>query len=272
MDDPPLTGVAVLGSTGSIGTQALDVLAGLGERFRVIGLSAGRNTALLYQQIKTWKPKLVCCERELDGAVLASAGARLAKPEAIACDPDVDVVLVGTSGTAGLMPTLAALKAGKAVALANKEVLVMAGAIVRATADGSAGSLRPVGSEPRAIWRCPWGAERRHVERLILTASGGALRDRPLAELPRVTPDEVLRHPTWVMGRKITVDCATLLNKGLEMIEASWLFDVPIERVDVVMHRESIVHSLVEFSDGSVKAQLGLPDMRLPIQLALTYP
>jgi len=192
--------------------------------------------------------------------------------EAMAAHPDVDVVLVGTPGAAGLAPTLAALRAGKAVALANKEVLVMAGAVLtRAAAEGG-GELRPVDSEHSAIWQCLWGEARGGIARLILTASGGALRDRPVESLDTVTPEEALRHPTWTMGRKVTVDSATLFNKGLETIEARWLFDVPVDRIEVVMHRESIVHSLVEFRDGSVKAQLGLPNMRLPIQCALTYP
>jgi 1-deoxy-D-xylulose-5-phosphate reductoisomerase len=199
-------------------------------------------------------------------------GAAWTTPEEIATHPDVEIVIVGTVGAVGLGPTLAALEAGKVVALANKEVLVMAGGLVRAAAERGGGSLRPVDSEHSALWQCLWGEEPRHVARLILTASGGALRDRPLDELAVVTPVEVLRHPTWVMGSKITVDCATLLNKGMETIEARWLFDVPLERIDVVQHRESIVHSLVEFTDGSVKAQLGLPDMKLPIQCALTYP
>ena len=175
-------------------------------------------------------------------------------------------------GKAGLLPTLAALGAGKTVALANKEVLVMAGGLVSEAARRGHGEIRPVDSEHSAIWQCLRGEKSANVWRLILTASGGALRDKHIDELRRVTPEQALSHPTWQMGRKITVDSATLLNKGLEAIEARWLFDVPLNRIEIVLHRESIVHSLVEFADGSLKAQLGLPDMRVPIQVALCYP
>jgi 1-deoxy-D-xylulose-5-phosphate reductoisomerase len=185
---------------------------------------------------------------------------------------EVDVVMVGSAGTAALGATIAALEAGKTVALANKEILVMAGRAIRAAMERGGGALHPVDSEHSAIWQCLWGEPAAGVDRLILTASGGAFRDLPAEELARVTPEQALHHPTWQMGRKITVDSATLMNKGLETIEARWLFDVPLERVDVLMHRESVVHSLVQFTDGSVKAQLGEPDMRLPILCALSYP
>jgi 1-deoxy-D-xylulose-5-phosphate reductoisomerase len=188
---------------------------------------------------------------------------------------DVDVVLVGTSGLNGLTPTLAALRAGKAVALANKESLVVGGPVVREALEVGrhlGAELRPVDSEHSAIWQCLWGEPPDAVDRLTLTASGGAFRDYDLERLDHVTPAEALRHPTWNMGTKITIDCATLFNKGLEAIEARWLFDIPLDRVDILQHRESIVHSMVSFRDGSVKAQLGEPDMRLPIQVALTYP
>jgi 1-deoxy-D-xylulose-5-phosphate reductoisomerase len=267
-----LTGVAILGSTGSIGTQALDVLEGLRDRFRVVGLGAGRNVSLLAKQIQEWQPALIACEQVEARAGVETDGAAWATLDEIATHPDVEILVVGTTGKVGLAPSLAALRAGKAVALANKEALVMAGALLRATADAGGGSLRPVDSEHSAIWQCLWGEQPEHVQRLILTASGGAFRDRTPEELRAVTPEQALRHPTWEMGKKITVDCATLLNKGLEAIEARWLFDVPLERIAILMHRESIVHSLVEFTDGSVKAQLGLPDMRLPIQCSLTYP
>jgi 1-deoxy-D-xylulose-5-phosphate reductoisomerase len=190
----------------------------------------------------------------------------------MAAHSDVDLVVVATVGSAGLGPTLAAIRAGKAVALANKEVLVMAGHIITAEARRSGAELRPIDSEHSAIWQCLWGEDRDAVERIIITASGGPFRDTPPDELAKVTAQEALRHPNWQMGQKITVDSATLLNKGLECIEARWLFDVPLERIDVILHRESLVHSLVEFRDGSLKAQLGVPDMRLPIQCALTYP
>ncbi len=267
-----ITGVAILGSTGSVGTQTLDVLAGLRDRFRVVALAAGGNLELLNRQIHDWQPRLISAASGADRSAITSSGARWSSLEEMVTEADVDIVVVGTTGKIGLAPTLAALRAGKAVALANKEVLVMAGELVRAAADAGSGSLRPVDSEHSAIWQCLWGERPEHVSRLILTASGGAFRDRTLAELESVSPLEALHHPTWTMGRKITIDSATLLNKGLEMIEARWLFDIPLDRIDVLMHRESIVHSLVEFVDGSLKAQLGLPDMRLPIQCGLTYP
>jgi 1-deoxy-D-xylulose-5-phosphate reductoisomerase len=189
-----------------------------------------------------------------------------------AAHADADLVVIGTVGRAGLTPTLAALRAGKAVAIANKEVLVMAGAVVSRAAKEGRGRLLPVDSEHSAIWQCLWGEDRHAIARIFLTASGGAFRDYTPERLASVTPDEALNHPTWQMGRKITVDSATLINKGFEAIETRWLFDVPLERIEIVMHRESIIHSMVEFTDGSVKAQLGEPDMRLPIQVALCYP
>ena len=190
----------------------------------------------------------------------------------MAADPAGDVLVVGTAGRAGLEPTLTALERGGAVALANKEVVVMAGHLVRDALNQYGGQLRPVDSEHSAIWQCLWGEEDHEVRRILLTASGGALRHLPADELANVTPEQALNHPTWNMGDKITIDSATLMNKGMETIEAQWLFDVPYERVEIVQHAESIVHSLVEFGDGSVKAQLGYPDMKLPIQLALSYP
>lgn len=273
MDHPALSaplGLAVLGSTGSIGTQALDVAAALPAYLRVVALAAGSNIALLNDQIRTFRPELVCCAAGRDG--IDPGGAAWATPEEIVTHANVDIVLIATTGRTGLMPTLAALRAGKTVALANKEVLVMAGALLRRLIAEHGGSLRPVDSEHSALWQCLWGEQPEDVSRLVLTASGGAFRDRPVETLADVTPEEALRHPTWRMGRKVTIDSATLLNKGLEAIEARWLFDVPLERIDIVLHRESIVHSLVEFADGSFKAQLAVPDMRLPIQLALTYP
>ncbi|NIU63091.1 MAG: 1-deoxy-D-xylulose-5-phosphate reductoisomerase, partial [Pseudomonas stutzeri] len=215
-------------------------------------------------------------EREADylhqKTVKGTIRARWTPMEEMAAHADVDIVVVATAGKAGLLPTLAAARAGKAVALANKEVLVMAGHLAVAEARRHEADLRPVDSEHSAIWQCLWGEDRKNIARIILTGSGGAFRDRTLDELERVTPEQALRHPTWQMGHKITVDSATLLNKGLEAIEAHWLFGVPFDNIEVVLHRESIIHSLVEFCDGSIKAQLGMPDMRLPIQCALTYP
>ncbi|MES4792223.1 MAG: 1-deoxy-D-xylulose-5-phosphate reductoisomerase, partial [Chloroflexota bacterium] len=266
--------VAVLGCTGSIGRQALDVIARSGGRFEAVALAGGSNTRLLTEQVVEFRPRYVWASASDDalGEAVAAVGAVLESPEAIAAAPDVDIVLIATAGAAGLLPTLAALRAGKAVAIANKEVLVMAGHLVRAAMVEGGGELRPVDSEHSAVWQCLWGEPPRSIRRIILTASGGAFRDFTREQLASVTPEQALDHPTWKMGRKITVDSATLMNKGMETIEAMWLFDVPMSAVDVVLHRESIVHSLVEFSDGSVKAQLGVPDMRLPIQLALSYP
>jgi 1-deoxy-D-xylulose-5-phosphate reductoisomerase len=268
-------GVAILGSTGSIGRQTLDVIRRLPGQFRIVGLAAGANHTLLEDQSREFHPDLVWCQaegRHMDIKAAAGRKTGWATMDEMAAHPDVEIVVVATAGAAGLAPTLAALRAGKAVALANKEVLVMAGHIVTAEAERGGGELRPVDSEHSAIWQCLWGEDVAAVEKLILTASGGAFRDLPVRDLDRVTPREALRHPTWDMGRKVTIDSATLMNKGFEAIEARWLFNVPMDRVEVLMHRESIVHSLVEFADGSVKAQLGEPDMRLPIQCALSYP
>ena len=270
-----LTRVLVLGSTGSIGTQTLDVIRSLPTYFQVVGLAAGSNLDLLAQQAREFHPQLLWCEHAAPAALadLASQiGATVTPLEEMVSAIDLDVVAVGTAGRAGLEPTLTALQQGLAVALANKEVIVMAGHLVRRAADEGGGQLRPVDSEHSAIWQCLWGEEGNAIRRIILTASGGALRNLPASSLAHVTPEQALAHPTWKMGSKITVDSATLLNKGLETIEARWLFDVPYDRVEVVQHAESIVHSLVEFGDGSVKAQLGNPDMRLPIQCALSYP
>jgi 1-deoxy-D-xylulose-5-phosphate reductoisomerase len=265
-------GIAVLGSTGSIGRQTLEVARRLGDRFRVVGLAAGRNVPALREQIRELSPAVVCCE-DVTGDIrddFAFVGAEYVSLEEMASHPDVDIVVVATAGRVGLAPTLAALRAGKVVALANKEALVMAGSVVTRAAAGA--QIRPIDSEHSAIWQCLWGEDRANVSRIILTASGGAFRDKSAEELAQVTPDEALRHPTWQMGRKVTVDSATLFNKGLEAIEARWLFGVPLENIEVVLHRESVVHSLVEFVDGCTKAQLGLPDMRIPIQCALCYP
>lgn len=266
--------IAVLGSTGSIGRQALDVIRQLPERFEVVALAAGRNADLLADQVAEFRPRYVAAEAESSrlAEAIVAAGARSLPVEEMAVAPEVDIPLIGTAGAAGLMPTLTALRAGRPVAIANKEVLVMAGHLVRRAMAAGGGDLRPVDSEHSAIWQCLWGEEGNVIRRILLTASGGAFRAYDRQQLATVTAEQALNHPTWKMGAKITVDSATLMNKGMETIEAMWLFDVPMEKVEVVLHRESIVHSLVEFSDGSVKAQLGVPDMRLPIQLALAYP
>jgi 1-deoxy-D-xylulose-5-phosphate reductoisomerase len=272
-----VTGLAILGSTGSIGRQSVEVVRALPGRFRVRALACGSNVDELARQVAELRPAAIWADAPPAGWTppLEGGGPALAPIEELATRDDVEVVLVATSGLAGLAPTLAALRAGKKVAIANKEVLVVAGAEVRRALDAGASAgaeLRPVDSEHSAIWQCLWGEQPAAVERLTLTASGGAFRDLAAAALERVTPEQALDHPTWTMGPKVTVDSATLFNKGLEAIEARWLFDVPLDRIDVVQHRESVVHSLVQFVDGSVKAQLGEPDMRLPIQCALTYP
>jgi 1-deoxy-D-xylulose-5-phosphate reductoisomerase len=264
--------LVVLGSTGSIGRQTLDVAKTMPEHITVYGLAASSSGRALSAQVSELKPAAACLvsgRLELDGTEVLTGEEGLIE---LVTRDQVDLVVVGTTGRAGLMPTLAALRAGKLVALANKEALVMAGAIIRTELAKSPGELVPIDSEHSAIWQCLQGERVNSVERLTLTASGGALRHLSDRELQAVTPEQALRHPTWSMGPKITVDSASLMNKGLEVIEARWLFNIPIERIDVILHPESVVHSLVTFSDSSTKAQLGLPDMRLPIQYALSHP
>ncbi|MDY6836259.1 MAG: 1-deoxy-D-xylulose-5-phosphate reductoisomerase [Chloroflexota bacterium] len=268
--------IALLGATGSIGRQTLDVVRSLPHEFDIIALTAGSNIELLVKQIQEFRPAMfsfddsVSCRRKWER--LGIDGPEFLSPEEICRHPDVDLVLIATSGKMGLIPTLSSIKSRKPVALSNKEVLVMAGEIIMSEADKYGTNILPVDSEHSAIWQCIRGEEDNAVSRLILTASGGPFRDYSSAELERVSADEALRHPTWQMGRKVTVDSATLMNKGMEAIEAHWLFDVPFNDIQVIIHRESIIHSLVEFVDCSVKAQLSLPDMHLPIQYALSYP
>ncbi len=270
--DRPLTRVAVLGSTGSIGCQTLDVIRAYPQRFEVVGLTAWNNVDLLAQQIAEFSPSIVSCanpdalqRRTADGVALGSL-------TDVACADEVDIIISGVVGKEGLEPVMQALLHGKTVAIANKEAMIMAGGLLQEAARKGGGSIRPVDSEHSAIWQCLAGEDAASIKRLVITASGGALRDLPLAELEAITPERALAHPNWSMGRKITVDSATLFNKGLEVIEARWLFDIPYDRIDVLMHRESIIHSMVEFVDGSFKAQLSAPDMRQPIQYALSYP
>ena len=262
--------LAVLGSTGSIGRQTLEVVSAFPDRFEVVALACGENVSLLKEQVAEFKPRLVCTE--LAAGAKEILGATCLPLEEIASHPDVDLVVISTSGKAGLGATLAAIRAGKKVALANKEVLVMAGGIVVAEAQKYDAEIVPIDSEHSAIWQCLNGEERRAVSKLILTASGGPFRQSTLAQLAAVTPKDALNHPTWRMGIKVTIDSATLMNKGMEVIEAHWLFDIPYSQIEVVVHPQSIIHSIVEFVDGSAKAQLSLPDMRLPIQYALTHP
>jgi 1-deoxy-D-xylulose-5-phosphate reductoisomerase len=284
--------VALLGSTGSIGRQAVDVLVG-DPGFQVVALAAGRNTALLAEQARRLRPAaVVLAAPDVSLAAALPSGTAVDFGEAalvaLATRSDVDLVVVGTGGVVSLRPVLAALEAGKIVATANKETLVAGGHLVMPIAKRLAGEraavdardplssplgwLRPIDSEHSAIWQCLVGEALGTVERLILTASGGPFLDLPAADFAAITPEQALRHPTWTMGAKITIDSATLANKGLEVIEARWLYDVGYGAIDVVIHPQSIVHSAVRFVDGSLKAQLGTPDMRLPIQYALTYP
>ncbi|CAN5489226.1 1-deoxy-D-xylulose-5-phosphate reductoisomerase [soil metagenome] len=290
---PPLR-VALLGSTGSIGRQVVDVLTAAGpEAFSVTALAAGSDAATLGEQVRRLRPRCVALADTTAAAGLAlPPGTTLEEgPEALerlAVRDDVDLVIVGTGGVVSLRPVLAALRAGKVVATANKETLVAGGhlvmplararaALIAAHDPGSAMAsplawLRPIDSEHSALWQCLVGEDPATVARLILTASGGPFREWSAERLATARPEDALAHPTWDMGAKITVDSATLMNKGLEVIEAHWLYDVGYEHIDVLIHPQSLVHSLVEFVDGSLKAQLGLPDMRIPIQYAVTYP
>jgi len=271
--------IAIIGSTGSIGTQALEVVRQNAQRFSVALLSAQQNVELLAAQALEFNPKQVIIgdERKLPElkahlsgtSIQVSAGAA-ALVEAVTM-PDIDLVLTALVGFAGLEPTLTAITAGKDIALANKETLVVAGDLVTRLAKQHSVQILPVDSEHSAIFQCLVG-EQQPIEKLILTASGGPFRGKDTSFLSSVTTEQALKHPNWVMGAKITIDSASLMNKGLEVIEAKWLFDVAPEQIEVVVHPQSIVHSLVQFTDGSIKAQLGLPDMKLPIQYALGYP
>ncbi|MBP1705678.1 MAG: 1-deoxy-D-xylulose 5-phosphate reductoisomerase, partial [Chloroflexi bacterium] len=286
-------GVAVLGSTGSIGRQALEVIERLGPQYRVVALATGRRARALEEQARRFRPALVALGDDEAAARLDLPGATVAVrgPDALvqlATADGVDLVLVATGGIVALRPVLAALAANRVVATANKETLVAGGHLVMAAAGARAadaarrdpagplaaplGWLRPIDSEHSAIWQCLAGESTGEVESLVLTASGGPFLDTPEAALASITPADALRHPTWTMGAKITIDSATLANKGLEIIEAHWLYGLPYSRISVMIHPQSVVHSAVLFVDGSLKAQLGTPDMRLPIQYAITFP
>ena len=272
--------IAILGSTGSIGTQALEVIAGNRDRFEVEVLTAQNNAELLIRQALEFNPNIVVIRNEDKYAQVRDALADtdtkvFAGEEAIASvmeTASVDMVLTATVGFSGLKPTLRAIAAGKAIALANKETLVVAGALVTAQAREKGVNIYPVDSEHSAIFQCLAGEFHNPIEKIILTASGGPFRGKKREELAGVTREQALKHPNWTMGAKVTIDSASLMNKGLEVIEAKWLFGLDADRIEVVVHPQSIIHSLVQFRDGSVKAQLGLPDMRLPIQYALGYP
>ncbi|HEX6552271.1 MAG TPA: 1-deoxy-D-xylulose-5-phosphate reductoisomerase [Ktedonobacteraceae bacterium] len=270
--------IALLGSTGSIGQQTLDVVRRFPEYFRIVALAARSNVSLLEQQAREFKPSLVACFADTP---LVEAAARAAFPNVVLGEqgllevtthPQADIVVAATSGLMGLEPTLAAIRAGKTIALANKETLVMAGHLVMREAQRAGVSILPVDSEHSAIWQCLRGEQSKEVNRLLLTASGGPFRRSTLEQIRSVTVEQALAHPTWRMGPKITVDSATLMNKGLEVLEAHWLFEIPYERIDVIVHPESIIHSMVEFVDGSLKMQASLPSMHLPILDALSYP
>jgi 1-deoxy-D-xylulose-5-phosphate reductoisomerase len=266
----------LLGSTGSIGVQTLEVIRANPDRFEVLGLACGSNCDLLFRQIREFSVPLACVRRVDPEAGDWPVGTeRLPYPDGLAEMAglaEADIVVVATVGDSGFRPTESALRAGNNVALASKEMLVMGGGLFRKLADATGAEILPIDSEHSAIWQCLAGEAPESVRRLILTASGGPFRTWDLSDIRTATAAEALRHPNWDMGAKITVDSASLMNKGLEIIEAHWLFQVPYSAITVVVHPESIVHSMVEFHDGSIKAQLGVPDMRLPIQYAIGFP
>ena len=272
--------IAILGSTGSIGTQTLDIVDGSDGELNVVALSAGRNIKLIEEQTRKYRPELICVHNEDDAAELA---VRLKDIDVkivhgmdglieVASYPKSDMLVTAIVGMVGLRPTIAAIKAKKTICLANKETLVTAGHIIMPLAKECGVDILPVDSEHSAVFQCLQGEQSKEVEKIILTASGGPFRGMSLDELKNVTLAQALKHPNWSMGKKITIDSATMVNKGLEVIEAKWLFGVESDRIEVVVHPQSIIHSMVEFKDGGIKAQLGTPDMRLPIQYAITYP
>ena len=273
--------IAILGSTGSIGTQTLDIIEEHPERFRAVVLTAGKNWELLAEQARKFMPahvviadpKLLPYLREALADLPIEVGAG---PDAIAqatTRQDVDIVVTAMVGYSGLIPTIDAIKAGKTIALANKETLVVAGELItKLLKENPEASIIPVDSEHSAIFQCLQGECRKEMTKIILTASGGPFRTKSLEEMEKVTVEDALRHPNWDMGAKVTIDSATMMNKGFEMIEARWLFNCQPENIEIVVHPQSIVHSMVEYADGSVKAQLGTPDMHLPIRYALSYP
>lgn len=273
--------ITVLGSTGSIGVSALDVIEKNPGRFRVVGLAAGKNIQLLQKQIEKFRPQIVAVNdvqsaSRLRKQIPASTKIRIVHQsegvKEVGSFAGADIVLSAISGAAGLIPTLAAIDAGKDIALANKETMVMAGDIVTKKAKEKGVQIIPVDSEHSAIFQCLQGQKQENVKKIILTASGGPFLNYKIRELKKVTLRQALQHPRWKMGRKITVDSASMMNKGLEVIEAKWLFNLDMSKIDVLIHPQSIVHSMVEFVDGSLLAQMGIPDMRTPIAYALTYP
>lgn len=273
--------ISVLGSTGFIGSSTLEILAEFPERFRVVGLAAGRNIDKLLRQIETVRPEVVAVS---DAALAETLKKRISSNlpveiisgdegiARVATHPEADLVVSAMVGSVGLIPTMAAIQSGKQVALANKETLVVAGRLVMEAARSRGVEIIPVDSEHSAIFQALRGHKRKEVHRVVLTASGGPFRNLDRKELSAVTPEEALRHPTWRMGKKITIDSATMMNKALEVIEARWLFDLAPEAIQIVVHPQSIVHSMVEYCDGSILAQLSVPDMKIPISYALAYP
>ena len=262
--------LVILGSTGSIGQQTLDIVRTFPQEFQIVGLAAGYNVKLLSRQIEEFKPRFAYSADTSSYNQLPTKTPSIPMEEMV-CQSDVDLIMAATTGKVGLLPILRALENHKAVALANKETIVMAGDLVTHTSRLYQAPILPVDSEPSAIWQCLQG-ENSEISRLIITASGGPFRDIPLNQLKNVTPTEALKHPTWNMGKKITIDSSTLMNKAFEVIEGHWLFNVPWDQIEVLVHPQSTIHSMVEFADGSVKAQLGPPDMHLPIQYALFHP
>ncbi|SFA41682.1 1-deoxy-D-xylulose 5-phosphate reductoisomerase [Parageobacillus thermantarcticus] len=271
--------ISILGASGSIGTQTLDIIRLHPDQFQLTAISIGKNVDMARAIIEEFAPRLVAVadadaydqlRSEYAGKVKIVYGEDGLTEAAVF--PETNIVVTAVVGSVGLVPTLRAIEAGKTIALANKETLVTAGHIVTAAAKKHGVSLLPVDSEHSAIFQCLQGEKKKNVEKIILTASGGSFRDKTREELKNVTVEEALRHPNWSMGAKITIDSATMMNKGLEVIEAHWLFGLPYEQIDVLLHRESIIHSLVQFRDTSIIAQLGMPDMHVPIQYALTYP
>ena len=270
--------ISLLGATGSIGIQTLDIIRGHRDAFQLVAISAGRNLDLVRKIIIEFKPEFVSVQEKADGETLRtefpelSIGFGIDGIEEAAIYPKADVLVNAVLGSVGLSPTLRAIEAGKTIAIANKETLVTAGHLVMDAARRHNVQVLPVDSEHSAIFQALQGEKEKNIEQLILTASGGSFRDRTREELQGVTVSEALNHPNWSMGAKITIDSATMMNNGLEVIEAHWLFSLPYEQISVVLHKESIIHSMVEFHDTSIIAQLGTPDMRVPIQYALTYP
>ena len=272
--------ISILGSTGSIGVNALNVIRNISNNFKIIHLTGNTNSELMIEQSREFNPDSIVMIKEAaaekvkkelvnDGVEVLSGRNNLLK---IAKNKSVDLVLNALVGSSGMEPTLNALKAGVDVALSNKESLVVAGDIITAAMNSSGAKLFPVDSEHSAIWQCMIGESLDDIERIILTGSGGPFRERPLKTFDNILVSEALNHPNWDMGKKITIDSATMMNKGLEVIEAYWLFNMQVSQIDIIVHPQSIIHSMIEFKDGSIKAQMGVPDMKIPIQYALTYP